>query len=298
MELHELRYFLAVSRTRNFTKAAELCNVSQPALTRAIHKLESELGGLLFSRERKHTHLTDLGKLIKPHVEEVVSREGAVKQEATRFLTLETASLTLGVMCTISPRQFVTFMGSFRSDNPGVTVRLIDAVPERLCELLVSGELDVAVLARPEGFSAPFIAHELYSERFVVACAAGHPFATRSDLHMHDMNGEYYLTRINCEFRDMLGEICKTNGAKLLCSFQSEREDWLLTMVAAGMGVCFLPEYTASFPGVLACRIVAPEVTRTVCLVTVAGRRRSAPLAAFMHAVRDYAWPLGGNPDS
>ena len=54
MELHEVRYFLALSQTLNFTKAAEICNVSQPALTRAIQKMEDELGGLLFSRERSN----------------------------------------------------------------------------------------------------------------------------------------------------------------------------------------------------------------------------------------------------
>ena len=63
MELHEIRYFLALSKTLNFTKAAEMCNVTQPALTRAVQKLEAELGGLLFSRERGNTHQTELGRL-------------------------------------------------------------------------------------------------------------------------------------------------------------------------------------------------------------------------------------------
>ena len=71
MELHEIRYFLALSKTLNFTKAAEICNVSQPALTRAIQKMEDELGGLLFSRERNNTHLTELGRLLEPHLTEV-----------------------------------------------------------------------------------------------------------------------------------------------------------------------------------------------------------------------------------
>ena len=66
MEMHQVRYFLAVADTLNFTRAAELCHVSQPALTRAIQQLEEELGGLLLRRERKLTHLTDFGRLIQP----------------------------------------------------------------------------------------------------------------------------------------------------------------------------------------------------------------------------------------
>ena len=73
MEMHQIRYFLAVAETLNFTRAAEKCNVTQPALTRAIQKLEEELGGLLLRRERNLTHLSDLGRLMKPHLEQILS---------------------------------------------------------------------------------------------------------------------------------------------------------------------------------------------------------------------------------
>jgi DNA-binding transcriptional LysR family regulator len=62
MEFQEIRYFLAMSQTLNFTKAAEICQVSQPALTRGIRKMEDELGGLLFSREPNNTHMAELGR--------------------------------------------------------------------------------------------------------------------------------------------------------------------------------------------------------------------------------------------
>ena len=93
MEMQEIRYFLAMSRTLNFTKAAEECHVSQPALTRAIRKMEDELGGLLFSREPNNTHMTELGRLIEPHLTEIMAQAGEAKQTATRFLKLEGASL-------------------------------------------------------------------------------------------------------------------------------------------------------------------------------------------------------------
>ncbi len=74
MEMHQVRYFLAVADTLNFTRAAEQCHVSQPALTRAIQQLEEELGGLLLRRERKLTHLTDFGRLIEPHLRQLCCR--------------------------------------------------------------------------------------------------------------------------------------------------------------------------------------------------------------------------------
>ena len=66
MEMHQVRYFLAVARTLNFTRAAEECNVAQPSLTRAVRQLEDELGGDLFRRERPHAQLTELGQRMQP----------------------------------------------------------------------------------------------------------------------------------------------------------------------------------------------------------------------------------------
>jgi LysR family hydrogen peroxide-inducible transcriptional activator len=124
VELHEIRYFLARSQTLNFTKAAESCHVSQPALTRAIQKMEDELGGLLFSRERGNTHLTELGRMLKPHLEEVVTRTQAAKETASRFLRLEGAHLSLGVMCTIGPLRFVSFLARSAPSTPASRSRL------------------------------------------------------------------------------------------------------------------------------------------------------------------------------
>jgi LysR family hydrogen peroxide-inducible transcriptional activator len=201
--------------------------------------------------------------------------------------------MALGVMCTIAPVQFVAFLGRFRSDNPGVELTLTESVPDRLCELLIKGEIDVALMARPSGFPAPLEAHELYSEPFVVACAAGHRFTKKDEVAVAELDGEYYFSRINCEFRDFLGDLCKSQGVNLVRSYRSEREDWILTMVAAGLGVCFLPANTAVFPGVVGRRVVAPAVSRNVCLVTVAGRSPSAAVDRFVGAVRRYAWPKG-----
>jgi len=288
--MHDIRYFIAMSQNLNFTKAAEACHVTQPALTRSIRKMEDELGGLLFSREPKNTHMTELGRLIQPHLTEIMKRTGEVKKMATRFLKLEDANLKLGTMCTISPVPFVSFLDRFRADNPGIEVTLLEGMPDELCDLLATGELDVALMARPDGFSAPLRASKLYSERFVIACSAGHRFAMESEIRLTDLDGEFYLSRINCEFYHVLDDLYRRHGAKLVKSYQSEREDWILTMVAAGMGVCFLPEYTATFPGVVTCPVVPPAVARDVCLVSVAGRRWSPPVAAFVHAISRYSW--------
>ena len=106
MEMHQVRYFLAAARTLNFTRAAEECNVTQPSLTRAIQKLEEEFGGLLFRRERALTHLTDLGRLMLPHLERTYEAAQAAKALAKGVGKATVAPLNLGMAATVAGAPF------------------------------------------------------------------------------------------------------------------------------------------------------------------------------------------------
>ena len=86
MELHQVRYFLKACETLNFTRAAELCGVSVPSLSRAIHQLEEELGGQLFRRERQLTHLTDLGRLMLQHLSTMNEAAEAAKRDLATLM--------------------------------------------------------------------------------------------------------------------------------------------------------------------------------------------------------------------
>jgi DNA-binding transcriptional LysR family regulator len=120
--MHQIRYFLAVSEYLNFRRAAEECHVSAPAFTRAIQKLEEEIGGKLFRRERNLTHL---GTLIRPHLKRVWFEAEGAKVTADQFLRLEHAPVRLGVMCTIGPIYFMGFLSDFQPKHPGA--RLLTA---------------------------------------------------------------------------------------------------------------------------------------------------------------------------
>jgi len=291
MEMHEVRYFLAVCDTLNFTRAAERCNVSQPSLTRAIQKLEGELGGLLFRRERAATHLTDLGQLVRPQLEQIARDADSVRSTAKSFLRMKDAPLSLGIMCTIGPLRCVGFLSRFRADHPGIELTLAEDTPARLTELLQEGKIDVAIMAQPEPFPERFDVHPLYNENFVVAFPPGHRFETMNAVRIADVGGESYLSRINCEYYDAIGDICVRCNAPLKDAYRSEREDWIQSMVMAGMGICFMPEFSPVMPGLHARRVIEPEVVREVCLVTVSGRRFSPAVATFVRALKAYKWP-------
>jgi DNA-binding transcriptional LysR family regulator len=102
MELYQVRYFLAVASTLNFTRAAEQCNVTQPALTKGVQKLEQELGGQLVYRERQLTQLTDLGKEALPMLECTLASAEAVRVRAREFQCKGGAPLKIGLAPSIS----------------------------------------------------------------------------------------------------------------------------------------------------------------------------------------------------
>ena len=177
--MHQIRYFLAVCETLNFTRAAEACNVSQPSLTRAIKGLEDELGGPLFRRERNNTHLTGLGEMMRPHLTQVLIETDAAKERARSFARLGHVELKLGMMCTIGPRRFCPSCRLSASAIPrsGWWCRTARA---QLEEKLAKGELDVAVYGQPEGIDDRFHARRLYDERFVIGVGPGHAFDGRT----------------------------------------------------------------------------------------------------------------------
>lgn len=290
MEMNEIRYFLAACQTLNFHRAAEQVHVTQPALTRAIQKLETELGAHLFCRDRSQVQLTEFGRLMRPHLQEVVDSKGRARNAARSFLKLEAAPLTLGVMCTIGPVLFVGFLNSFRERHPGVEVTVVEQMPARLAEMLLNGSLDLALMAQPDAYDARLKAVSVYRESFGLAFPAGHPFEERNTLHVSDVRDHTYLSRVNCEYRDYLAELCAQYGVQVRRGFRSEREDWIMTMVAAGMGLCFLPEYSAVHPGIRHRLVANPEVVRTVSLVSVLSRELPPAGKAFADAVFAYEW--------
>ena len=191
--MHQIRYFLAVCETLNFTRAAEACNVSQPSLTRAIKGLEDELGGPLFRRERNNTHLTGLGEMMRPHLSQVLIETDAAKERAKSFAKLDDVELKLGMMCTIGPRRFVPFLQAFRERHPKVRLVVQDGSHLQLQERLAQGELDVAVYGQPEAIDERFHARRLYDERFVIGVGPGHPFDGQNAVRVADLNGQALL---------------------------------------------------------------------------------------------------------
>jgi DNA-binding transcriptional LysR family regulator len=290
MELHEIRYFIALSETLNFTRAAEACNVTQPALTRAIKSLEDKLGGPLIHRERGNTHLTELGRIMLPYLDEAYGRMREAKRRAESFVRLREARLTVGLMCTIGPAKLIDLFADFYRQYQGIELYLKDGAAGQLEDLLTRGEIDVAIYCKPEAPSETLHALPLYGERFMVAVSPAHPLARLAEVRLRDLEGHSYLSRVTCEYRDYIREIREGQGVQIKCPYVSERDDWIQCMTLAGMGFTMIPEFAVTVPGLVTRPLVEPEFIRHVNLVTVRGRPHSSAVGAFVHACRRYPW--------
>lgn len=288
MEVHQMRYFVALCDSLNFTRAAEACNVSQPSLTRAIKLLEHELGGALFVRDRSRTRLTELGLLMKPYLSGVLAQIEGAKNEARTLNRQQRTSLKLGVMCTIGPTMFLSLISRFRDRHPEVDLSLRDAKGQELARMLLDGELEVAILALPGELDARLHAVPLFSESFMVTFAPGHRFERLNAVRAADLDGEAYISRSNCEFGEHIGRCLDDMGVHVNVCYRSERDDWVAAMVMAGLGVGSAPANAILVPGLQARRMVEPEFVRSVSVVTVRGRPHSPAVGALVRSAM--AW--------
>jgi len=291
MEMHQVRYFLAVAQELNFSRAAEICNVTQPSLSRAIQQLEGELGGPLFHRERRLTHLTDLGQMVLPHLETVYNAAVKAKKLSQDLSQLKRVPLKLGIMSTISPDEIVDLISALKMRYDGLELRLCDAGARDLRERLLVGDLEAIIYALPgEESDERMHVIPLFREQMVIAVHQGHRLARDRAFPVKELNGEYYIHRVNCEFAGYADHILEEKGVTCMPTYWSERDDWTLAMVAAGLGFAFMPENAVKHPGVVALPVVEPEFWRQVNLVTVRRRPHSPGLGALVREAMRKKW--------
>lgn len=291
MELQQIRYFLAIHEHGGFSRAAQACDVSQPALTAAIKKLEAEVGAPVFYREGKRLLLTELGRMVKPHLEQVLTGTQTAREIARNFTLLRQAPLRIGVMTTIGPVRVSRFFRRFHQSHPGVELTVQDAMLPPLLHALERGEIDIALVSTPLGLGDTFRSEPLYKERYVVVFPPGHRFECLNTISLADVSGEEYVDRLACELRESVMAACGQRNVELYAAFRSEREDWIESMVLAGLGFAFMPQYSVRLSGLQQRPLVDPPVERAVMVADVRGRPRSPAVRLFMDDIRAYEWP-------
>lgn len=148
MEMHQVRYFLAVARALNFTRAAEECHVAQPSLTRAIHQLEGELGGDLFRRERPQAQLTELGQRMLPLLKQCYESAISARSLASAIKKGEVGSLRLALSLAIDPSLVTPHVVELGKLFQGLELKLLQGTGTEVLEYLKQGEVELGIAAQ------------------------------------------------------------------------------------------------------------------------------------------------------
>jgi LysR family transcriptional regulator, hydrogen peroxide-inducible genes activator len=290
METHQVRYFLALARALNFTKAAEECNVTQPSLTRAIKKLEDELGGPLFHRERANTHLTELGRAMLPHIEQCYLAAQSARALAEAFRRGDVAPLRLGFTNSVSSRLFTDVLNGVRGGVPNFELA-VEAGPEtQVREAVLKGDADLVVLGDGGLVPERMRTWPLFRETFHLIMADSHPLAAKATPMLSDLEGEDLIERANCAGCERLRQLCAATGVMPRFRHRVDSVEQLLNLVRAGFGVGFTPRSDHLPEGVVAREIERVEIDREVSLATVVGRPFSAATDAFVKLARSRDW--------
>lgn len=291
MEMSQIKYALTAVKTLNFTKAAAECNVSQPALTKAIKTLEADLGSLLFHREGKRILVSDFGKTMLPHLQHILDETQVARTLADNFRLLDQVPVRLGVMSTVGHLRLSRFLAKFQHEYEGIDVVVTEASVTDLKVALDEGEIDIAVMNALDEQNDALHVHDLYDERYVVIFPPEHRLGSMNAIKLSDLSGEPYVDRLSCEMREMVVSVCQDMQVDLYARFRSEREDWVQAMVLARIGFAFMPEYAVTLPELLQRPLIEPSVSRTISLVSVPGRPFNPAVAAMVRSAKSFAWP-------
>jgi LysR family transcriptional regulator, hydrogen peroxide-inducible genes activator len=241
MELHQLRYFCAVARAGNFTRAAVAQHVAQPSLSQQILKLESELGARLFDRLPRSARLTQFGRAFLPRAEAILRQVGEARTEIQEMAGSEKGGVAIGAIPTIAPYFLPAVLTSFAREHPSVAVSVVEEITPVLLEHLRNGGIDLALLALPVP-GDDLYCQVIFSEPLYAALPTGHALASRRGIDLKEMKNEAFLLlkEGHC-FRANAITACRRSRVKPRVVFESGQFSTILAMVAAGMGVSIVP---------------------------------------------------------
>ena len=276
--VRQLQYLVEIADRESFSRAAEACGVSQPALSTQIQRMEEGFGMALLERQPRRVVPTAAGERVIAAARRVLREVDGLVEEATRLRDPMEGTLRLGVIPTIAPHLLPRVMPAVRSSFPELRLLLQEERTARLTTMLEQSELDLALVAL-ESDLGDLVVEPLFRDPFVLAVAHGHPLARRASVSPRDLAGEdiLLLDDGHC-LRQQTAIICEAAGACELGDFRATSLGTLVQMVATGVGVTLIPEMSVEgetgFTRDLALvPFEAPAPGRTVALAW----RRSSP---------------------
>ncbi|WP_217556340.1 LysR family transcriptional regulator [Paenibacillus sp. GbtcB18] len=294
MELRQLQYAVQIALERNFSRAAEKLHIAQPSLSQQLSKLEREIGVLLFQRSTNSVELTHAGSIFVDKAQAILDSLEQLKQEMEDISQMKKGKLVVGSMpitgSTIMPYVLPVFQAAY----PDIEVVLVEETSANLEKLTTSGQTDISLLSLPLQEDSLVYSH-LLEEEIVIAFPPSHPLAKR-----HMENGEpVTISELESEafialkkgqgFRKINVALCQEAGFTPNIVFESSNMETVQSLVAAGMGIAFVPYLIAKRTRSELSPIHLPlrnHPSRTLVIAHRRGRYLSKAADAFIETIQ------------
>jgi LysR family transcriptional regulator, hydrogen peroxide-inducible genes activator len=282
MELHQLRYFVAVAREGSMTRAAASLFLAQPTLSIQIRKLEQDVGAKLFERLARRVVLTAAGEAFLEHAEKALDELAQGREQVAEVVGLREGRLALGVLPSVGAYLLPAVLAAFRAEHPAVAVRMVEHDVSRDFEQLVqSGELDMAVTRMPVTLTG-LGCRTLVREPIVALLPPGHPLRGSAEVALRELADEDFVCmHSGYGLRTLTDQLCDGAGFTPRVVIETGQLSIVHGMVRGGVGVALLPRLAAT-----GAEHVVPvadrEARRELGVVWRRSALDSPPVAAFL----------------
>lgn len=290
LNFQSLEQFIALARTKNFTRAATELNLSQSALSRSIQKLEEQLGQPLFERKPREVVLTDLGEFLLERAKSILKLVEDTFSELSE--AGQRSRIRLGAIPTIAPYFLPGLLGSFAAKHPQISVIVQEDTTEMLIKRCSQGEIDLAIVALPI-IAKHLEVEPLFDEELRLVVPVGHALAKSASPTMQDA-GNYPFVMLNeahC-LSENIASFCRRQSVQPVTVERTSQLATVQELVSLDHGVSIVPEMARrldlsdqrvyrSFKG--------EKPVRTVAMMWNASRYQSQAMTALMKHIRNHA---------
>lgn len=286
MRIRELSWLITLRDHEHVTAAASALRIPQPTLSRALARMEDELGAVLFERVPTGLRTTPIGDLAIAAAEEVTARYDRLLTDIGNVLDPDTGIVRLAFIDSSSVSIVPKLLRRFRELAPRVQVALSQEPHHEILDDLIGSRVDLAVTSvRPQGHYGWL---PLYEERLVLIVPVGHHLAGRRRVDPADLAQEQFVaTPAGFGYRTLTDGLLAARGVVPRVSFESQDLNTIEGLVGAGLGVAIVPEAFAGLSGTTPVPLTSPDARRSVAMTWRTDRELSQPAVRFSDMVRD-----------
>jgi LysR family transcriptional regulator, hydrogen peroxide-inducible genes activator len=284
MEIHQLRYFLAVAEEGSFSRAAAKVRVAQPSLSQQIQKLEAEVGQPLFDRLPRSVVLTEAGRCLIDYARQILAAIGDARRCVDEFKGKVAGRLAVGAIPTIAPYVLPQLIRKFQKRYPKVKLEIVEDVTDGIARRVEAGELDTAFASTCQ--QSPTLRRDrLGKEPLLALVPEGHPLAKKTLVTWTDLKSQRFLLlhEMHCLSRQV-NELLAAQRLQPELALVGSQLGTIANMVAATIGVSIVPQMMVkhrSTPGCISLPFAPPVPERELNLLYNPLRFRSKAATAF-----------------